>query len=103
MTNAAGLERELRRAIEGVDIEREGADRYIVHVPFMFDDGDHPVIVLKKRGGRWLFTDEGHTLMRAGGGGEMCVEVAEGRRGSALLAFVKAIMKVDQDSSNTPP
>lgn len=48
---------------EGVRLRRKGADRYAIHVPFTFPDGDHYVIVLRKAGDSWYLTDEGHTLM----------------------------------------
>ena len=58
--NTAELEREFKRKVsDEIDIEREGIDRYVVYTPFMFDDGDHFVIVLKKHDDQWRFTDEG--------------------------------------------
>ena len=42
---------------------QEGADRYRVFTPFMFDDGDSLAIILKKQGNEWILTDEGHTFM----------------------------------------
>jgi len=46
-----------------IDVEPIGVDRYVVYTPFMFDDGDHFVVVLRKEGDGWTLTDEGHTLM----------------------------------------
>ena len=46
-----------------VDIEKEGVGRYIVYTPFMFDDGDHFIVVLVQKQDEWFLTDEGHTLM----------------------------------------
>ena len=47
-----------------IDLEQEGVDRYIVHTPFTFEDGDHMHILLKKDdGGRRVLTDEGMTYM----------------------------------------
>ncbi len=46
-----------------IDVEPEGIDRYVIYTPFMFDDGDHFVVVLRKEGEAWFLTDEGHTLM----------------------------------------
>lgn len=48
---------------------RDGVDKFIVETPFMFDDGDHFVVVLKKIGEHWVFTDEGHTFMHLSYGG----------------------------------
>lgn len=45
-------------------LEPDGFERYQVATPFMFDDGDHFVIVLKCVDGSWVFSDEGHTMMR---------------------------------------
>jgi hypothetical protein len=48
---------------ESVRIESEGVDRLRVFTPFMLQDGDHLVILLRRENGRWVLTDEGHTLM----------------------------------------
>lgn len=61
---ATTLVAEVRRKIcHEIDIEQEGDDRFIIFSPFMFDDGDHFVTILKRQDGRWWLTDEGHTLM----------------------------------------
>lgn len=58
------FEEELQRKVSTkVSVQPEGTHRYRILTPFMFDDGDHYVIVLRRSGGRWLLTDEGHTLM----------------------------------------
>lgn len=46
-----------------VDLESEGLQRYIIYTPFMFDDGDHYVVILRNENGQWMLSDEGHTLM----------------------------------------
>ena len=46
-----------------IEVEPEGVDRYVIYTPFMFDDGDHFVMILRKEKGEWVLTDEGHTLM----------------------------------------
>lgn len=71
---------------------------YVVYVCAMFDDGDHPVVLLKRRSTRWWFTDDGNTLLRQGlGAVEMRVEV--NRDGSdfesTLRMFVLALLAVD--------
>jgi hypothetical protein len=48
---------------EEVRLASEGEGRYRVFTPFRFDDGDHLSIVLKRSGRKWIFSDEGHTLM----------------------------------------
>jgi hypothetical protein len=40
-----------------------GVDRYIIDTPFIFDDGDHLLIVLKFIGQTLVLTDEGNTFM----------------------------------------
>ena len=65
--SATDLERRLQDAIgKGVadSFESVTCDRYIVYVPVMFPDGDHPVVLLKRRRGKWHLTDDGNTLMR---------------------------------------
>ena len=52
-----------RKVSEKVRLASEGIDRYRVFTPFMFDDGDHLAIVLRKESGRWTLSDEGHTYM----------------------------------------
>jgi len=119
--NTAELEREFKRKVcDEIDVEQEGLDRYIVYTPFMFDDGDHFVILLKKRKKQWHFTDEGHTFMHMSYGeidisqgtrksiidqvllsfrlanesGELCLEVPDSQYGDALFSFVQALVKI---------
>jgi hypothetical protein len=44
-------------------ISKEGIERFRVFTPFMFEDGDHISIVLKKENKQWSLSDEGHTYM----------------------------------------
>lgn len=61
---AETLEQEFRRKVcEEIRLVGEGLNRYIVFTPFMFDDGDHLCILLKRQDGRWYLSDEGHTFM----------------------------------------
>src|SRR5579864_6291559 len=58
------IEREFKqRVCDKVQLHSEGLDRFRVFTPFMFEDGDHLAIVLKKVNDAWLLTDEGHTYM----------------------------------------
>jgi hypothetical protein len=58
------IERDFRERVgEKIRVLAEGHDRYRVFTPFLFDDGDHLSIVLKKQGSRWILSDEGHTFM----------------------------------------
>ena len=53
-----------KKVCEEIYLIPEGINRYIVLTPFMFDDGDHLCILLKKGiDGRWYLSDEGHTFM----------------------------------------
>jgi len=58
------IERDFRQKVsEKLRLTGEGLDRYRVRTPFIFDDGDHLVIILKREGAVWVLTDEGHTFM----------------------------------------
>ena len=119
--NTVELERDFRRKVcDEIGVQREGVDRYIVYTPFMFDDGDHFVILLKKRAGQWCLTDEGHTFMHMSYGeidiehgtrksiidkvllsfrltnedGELCLDVSDNQYGDALFSFVQALVKI---------
>ena len=46
-----------------IRLAAEGVDRFRVLTPFLFDDGDHLAIVLRKDGPRWVLSDEAHTYM----------------------------------------
>ena len=56
---------DLQALIEAADIKliSEGPDKYRILTPYEFPDGDGYVIVLKKEGDHWIYSDEGHTLM----------------------------------------
>lgn len=119
--DTAELQRVLKRKVcDEIEIEQEGLDRYIVYTPFMFDDGDHFVVVLKKNGTRWCFTDEGHTFMHMSYGevdvsqgprrrivdqilqsfrldnreGELSLDVPGDQYGDGLFSFVQALVKI---------
>lgn len=103
-----------------VDVESAGTNRFSVHTPFMFDDGDHFVVILRRDDGRWVLTDEGHTLMHlsyadvdASKGsraklidhaltvhglrndlGELQLEVPDEAFGDALFTFIQALTRI---------
>lgn len=52
-----------QKVCEEIRLISEGMNRYIVLTPFMFDDGDHLCILLKREDDRWYLSDEGHTFM----------------------------------------
>lgn len=100
----------------------EGQDRYRVSTPFVFEDGDHLAVVLKRQGNQWLLTDEGHTFMHltydiderdllrgprqkiisnalsafriTDLDGELILPVRDERFGDALYSFVQALLKI---------
>lgn len=77
--NGETLLSEFRRKVcEEIAIEQEGTNRFIVYTPFMFDDGDHFVVLLRQDDAGWFVTDEGHTLMHLSYSG---VNVTQGNRG----------------------
>jgi hypothetical protein len=109
-----------------VHIVGEGIDRYRVFTPFLFDDGDHLAIVLKRQESQWILTDEGHTYMHLTYDldekdlqrgtrqkvisnalstfqvqdrcGELVIQVKDEGYGDALYSFIQALMKVSDVS-----
>lgn len=62
--NAGSIEREFQEKVSReIRLVPEGLDRYLVLNPFMFDDGDHFPVVLRRETNHWILTDEGHTFM----------------------------------------
>ncbi len=110
------------KVLAKVRLAAEGMDRFRVFTPFLFEDGDHLSIVLKKEGAQWMLSDEAHTYMhltydiderdlRSGArkkiiadalsmfqvedrAGELVLEISGERYGDALYSFVQAILKV---------
>lgn len=59
-----GIIRDFRdKVCEQVRLVQEGMERYRVFTPFVFEDGDHLAIVLRRENSRWVLSDEGHTYM----------------------------------------
>ena len=109
-----------------VRLAAEGMERFRVFTPFLFEDGDHLAIVLKKEGTRWVLSDEAHTYMHLtydiderdlhGGtrqkiisnalstfqiedrDGELVLDVPDERYGDALYSFVQALLKISDVS-----
>jgi len=53
------IERDFREKLtDKLRLVSEGVNRYRVFTPFMFEDGDHLSIVLKRDNGRWVLSDE---------------------------------------------
>lgn len=100
----------------------EGIQRFRVFTPFLFDDGDALIIVLKREAGRWLLSDEGHTYMHLSYDleerdlqrgtrqiiittalstfgvedreGELILPVPGNRYGDSLFSFIQALLKI---------
>lgn len=105
-----------------VRLAPEGVERFRVFTPFLFEDGDHLAIVLKKEGGQWVLSDEAHTYMHLtydideqdlqrgtrqkiitnalstfrveDRDGELVLTIPEDRYGDALYSFVQALLKI---------
>ncbi len=117
------IERDFKQKVsDRLRLASEGIDRYRVFTPFMFDDGDHLAIVLKKVGGQWLLSDEGHTYMHLtydldekdlqrgnrqkiitnalasfsvnDREGELVLSIPDEQYGDALYSFVQALLKI---------
>ena len=113
-----------QKVCESVRVVYEGVDRFRVFTPFLFEDGDHLGIVLKRENGHWVLSDEGHTYMHLtydidekdlqrgtrqkiiGNAlsafsvedreGELRLSVREGQYGDALYRFVQALLRITQ-------
>ena len=114
------------RVCSSVRIAEEGVDRYRVFTPFLFDDGDHFAIALRRIGDSWFLSDEGHTYMHLtydlderdlqrgtrqkvisnalsffhveDRDGELTIPVRREQFGDALYSFVQALAKVSDVS-----
>lgn len=110
------------KVCEQLRLAPEGEDRFRVFTPFIFEDGDHLAVVLKRIDDHWALSDEGHTFMhltydidekdlRSGSrqriitnalssfdvserSGELVATVHDGRFGDALYSFVQAVLKI---------
>jgi hypothetical protein len=97
-------------------------DRYQVHTPFVFDDGDELGIVLRRDNDHWALSDEGSTFWHLtyalderdlqqgtrakiidsvlaafsleNADGELLLPIPDGRYGDALFSFVQALIKI---------
>ncbi|MBI4567383.1 MAG: DUF1828 domain-containing protein [Planctomycetes bacterium] len=117
------IERDFHQKVSAkVRLAAEGMERYRVFTPFLFEDGDHLAIVLKKVGQRWVLSDEAHTYMHLtydldeealqrgtrqkiisnalstfrieDREGELVLDVPDERYGDALYSFVQALLKI---------
>ena len=117
------IEREFHDKVSGkIRLAFEGIGRYRVFTPFLFDDGDHLAIVLRKERFRWVLSDEAHTYMHLtydldekdlqrgtrqtiianvlstfrieDREGELVLDIPEERYGDALYSFIQALLKI---------
>lgn len=117
------IERDFREKVgRKVRLASEGMERFRVFTPFLFDDGDHLSIILRRDHNRWTLTDEGHTFMHltyeidekslsegtrnkiittaldnfgiTDAEGELRIDVPEERFGDALFTFVQGLLKI---------
>ena len=105
-----------------VQLVQEGMDRYRVFTPFLFEDGDHLAIVLRRDNAEWILSDEGHTYMHLtydieekdlqkgtrqkiitnalsvfkveDRDGELMLAIQEDHYGDALFSFSQALLKI---------
>ncbi len=121
------IERDFHQQVSAkIRLAAEGMERFRVFTPFLFEDGDHLALVLKKEGARWVLSDEAHTYMHLtydmaerdlhGGtrqkiisnvlstfqvedrDGELVLDVPDERYGDALFSFVQALLKISDVS-----
>ena len=93
--NSAILAKDFQEKVcKQVRVVQEGLDRYVIFQPFMFDDGDHFVVILKKEPDGWTLTDEGHTLMHAQYDD---FDLTKGARGLKLNAILNGFSLENRD------
>lgn len=111
-----------KKVCDSLRVVSEGLDRYRVFTPFLFEDGDHLAVVLKREQQRWILSDEGHTYMHLtydldekdfqsgtrqkiisntlssfsvdDRSGELVLGISDDRYGDALYSFVQALLKI---------
>lgn len=110
------------KVCEQVRLVQEGMERYRVLTPFIFEDGDHLAIVLRRENSMWVLSDEGHTYMHLtydidekdlqkgarqkiitnalsvfkvdDRDGELMLAIHDDRYGDALYSFAQALLKI---------
>lgn len=116
------LEQFHNKICRSIHLVQEGSNRFRVDTPFMFEDGDNFVILLKHIDNEWHLTDEGHTFMHLSYymdtkslqkgtrqkilsdiitsyglndlNGELMTPVNPNNCGDALFSFAQAIIKI---------
>lgn len=110
------------KVCDKIRLSSEGVDRFRVFTPFLFEDGDHLAIVLRRNNSTWTLSDEGHTYMHItydldekylyrgnrqkiitnalsvfrveDRNGELLLPVVDDRFGDALYSFIQALIKI---------
>lgn len=117
------IEKEFKEKVSSkIRLMAEGQNRYRVFTPFMFDDGDHLSVVLKRDNGSWCLSDEGYTMMHltyeidekslqqgtrqkvinnalstysvSDRDGELLTSIVNDDYGNALFSYIQALMKL---------
>jgi hypothetical protein len=125
--NIAAVEKQFKKKVcEKIEIVSEGKDRFQIFTPFMFNDGDHLVSLLKKLPQGWVISDEGHTYMHLSyeidvkdlergtrqkiinsvlsmfgledEDGELIAKVDNESYGDALYSFIQGVLKISDVS-----
>jgi hypothetical protein len=125
--NIETIEQDFRAKIcDKLSISKEGIERFRVFTPFMFEDGDHLAIILKREQERWLLSDEGHTYMHLtydldekdlqrgtrqkiitnalsvfkvdDREGELIIPIEDNQYGDSLYNFVQALLRISDVS-----
>jgi len=117
------VEKDFREKVcDKISLASEGINRYRIFTPFVFDDGDHLVIILKQIQTKWILSDEGHTYMHLtydieekdllqgnrqkiitntlsifqveDNDGELVIHVPDNQFGDALYSFIQALIRI---------
>jgi Domain of unknown function DUF1828 len=117
------IERDFREKVcAQIRLMPEGVQRFRVFTPFLFEDGDHLAIVLRREHDHWLLSDEGYTYMHLSYDmderdlqrgtrqriiinalstfgvedreGELILPVEDELYGDALYSFVQALLRI---------
>src|SRR3990167_6186676 len=121
--NLEAIEQDFQKKVcEKLIISSEGMERFRIFTPFMFEDGDHLAIVMKKDNGNWVLSDEGHTYMHLtydldekdlqrgtrqkiitnalsvykvdDREGELIISIEDDQYGDALYSFIQALFRI---------
>lgn len=121
----AEITRDLQSQIsQSCYVETDDLGQHYIATPFVFGDGDQPVVALAPNGGSWMLSDQGTTLFRLGfqlndaehsapenqrrldsalamagisrNDGELTKPLSPGQYADAVFDFVHALLKIDE-------